>query len=97
MLILEKALASLRDEFCSAGKNDQFERLKVFLTGDSRQQSYAEIALELNITEDAVKAAVYRLRRRFRQRLCDQIAETVADPGEVEAELNDLFAALQSS
>ena len=96
MLLLEQTLAKLRDEFSGAGKVKMFERLKPFLTGEKAEQSQAEIAVALDMTEDAVKAAVYRLRRRFRRQLCDLIAETVAEPDAVEAEMNDLFAALQT-
>ena len=53
---------------------------------------YAEIGRRLGTTEAAVKMAVQRLRARYRELLRAEIAETVADPAEVEAEIRYLFA-----
>jgi len=46
------------------------------------------------MTEGSVKVAVLRLRRRYRQRLIEEIAHTVASPDEVESELRHLFRVL---
>jgi len=69
-----------------------FERLRSCLTKAEDAQPYAEIALELQLTEVAVKAAVHRLRARYRDLLRLEIAKTVVSPGEVEEELRHLFA-----
>jgi hypothetical protein len=69
-----------------------FDRLKVSLTGEAGP--YADLAVELGMTEGAVKVAAHRLRRRYRDRLRAAIAETVSTPDEIEAEIRDLFAAL---
>jgi len=47
------------------------------------------------MTETAVKAAVHRLRQRYGRLLRDEIAETVADPAEVDDEVRHLLAVVQ--
>jgi hypothetical protein len=51
-------------------------------------------AAELGLSEGAVKVAVHRLRKRYRELLREEIAHTVEDPGQVEDEIRALFAAL---
>ena len=96
LAILEQALARLRRELAAAGKEKLFERLKGALAGEGLQESHARIADELGVSEQAVKVAVYRLRRRYQELLRDEIAQTVASPEEVEEELRDLFAAVRA-
>jgi RNA polymerase sigma-70 factor (ECF subfamily) len=96
LAILERALARLRQEFADAGKEKLFERLKGALAGEGLQESYARIAQELGISEQAVKVAVHRLRRRYQELLRGEIAQTVASPEEVDEELRDLFAAVRA-
>jgi hypothetical protein len=55
---------------------------------------YRETAAQLNMTEDAVKAAVYRLRKGYRALIKDEIARTVATESEVDEEIRFLFSAL---
>jgi RNA polymerase sigma-70 factor (ECF subfamily) len=96
LALLEKVLARLRGEYEAGGKGPLFERLKGHLTGDSRGASHASVAAELGLSAGAVKVAVHRLRRRYRDLLHEEIARTLDDPGQVEAEIRDLFAALGS-
>lgn len=91
--LLDRALAQLQSEMTLAGKSVQFEALKPWLTGNIAQpQSVAAAALGIN--ENAVKVAIHRLRRRFKELVKAEIAQTVTDPAEQEAELSDLIAAL---
>src|SRR5262249_23429848 len=53
--LLEQVLARLREEFVSAGKQVFFEEAKIFLTGEKRAASYAELAVKLGMSEAAVK------------------------------------------
>jgi RNA polymerase sigma-70 factor (ECF subfamily) len=87
-------LDRLRAEYAAAGKGPLFEKLKGHLTDDGQGPPHAEAARELGLTEGAVKVAVHRLRRRYRELLRDEIAQTLADPREVEDEIRALFAAL---
>jgi RNA polymerase sigma-70 factor (ECF subfamily) len=92
LTLLDRVLARLGSEMAGMGKAAQFEALKFCLSGE--KHAYGEIALSLGMTEGAVKVAVHRLRERYRALIRAEIAETVADPSEVDAELRDLFAAL---
>jgi RNA polymerase sigma-70 factor (ECF subfamily) len=71
-----------------------FERLKVFLLGQS-DAPYAALAREMNTSEGALKVAIHRLRKRYRDLFRQEIAETVADPAEVESELRYLATVLR--
>src|SRR5437588_11197285 len=45
--LLEQVLARLRTEFVTAGKESLFEELKIFLTGEKRAVSYAQLAVQM--------------------------------------------------
>jgi RNA polymerase sigma factor (sigma-70 family) len=98
MVLLANVLARLREEFVQGGKCDMFERLKVFLTGQQRALTYGQLGAELTMSEGAVKVAVHRLRKRYRELLRKEIGQTLADPApeEVDQEIRDLFAAISS-
>jgi len=69
--------------------------LKGFLIGEHAGATYSNVASKLGMTEAAVKMVAHRMRRRYRELLREEIAETVAGPEEVEDELLKLFATLQ--
>jgi RNA polymerase sigma-70 factor (ECF subfamily) len=94
LMLLHHVLGRLRDEFQQAGKGEQFEQLKVFLTGEKPAEHYAQAAEALRATPGAVRVAAHRLRRRYRDLLREEIARTVNDPDQVEAEIRDLWTAL---
>ena len=94
MTLLEQVLARLEQEFNALGNAALFAELQVFLLGEKAEQSQADIAAKLGLTEGAVKSAVYRLRRRYRELLLEEIAQTVTGTGEAEEELRHLFAVL---
>jgi hypothetical protein len=48
------------------------------------------------MTENAVKQAFYRFRHRYQTLLREEIAHTVAMPGDVEGELRHLISVAQS-
>jgi RNA polymerase sigma-70 factor (ECF subfamily) len=96
LALLEQVQEALRDEFRDAGKEDHFDRLSVYLTGETRSASYRELAAELGTTEGAVKVAVHRLRKRFRSRLREEIAQTVSSEADIDDEIRALFDALRS-
>jgi RNA polymerase sigma factor (sigma-70 family) len=91
--LLDRVLEQLRDEFTQHGRLDHFNKLKVFLLGQ-RDAHYAALALEMDTSEGALKVAIHRLRKRYRELFRREIADTVADPAEVESELRYLATAL---
>ena len=94
--LFEQVLARLEQEFRDAGKGALFDGLKSSLLADSAGPSYAEVGAGLGLTEDAVKQAVHRMRRRYRELFREEIAQTVAGPDEVEDELKHIFAVLSA-
>jgi RNA polymerase sigma factor (sigma-70 family) len=91
--VLDRVVEKLRNEFIQHGRPEHFERLKIFLLGQS-DAPYAALAQELNTSEGALKVAIHRLRKRYRELFRQEIADTVADPAEVESELRHLAAVL---
>ncbi len=91
--VLDRVMERLRSEFVHHGRPEHFERLKVFLLGQS-DAPYAALAREMNTSEGALKVAIHRLRKRYRELFRQEIADTVADPAEVESELRFLAAVL---
>jgi RNA polymerase sigma factor (sigma-70 family) len=93
LLVLDRVVEKLRNEFVHHGRLEHFERLKVFLLGHS-DAPYAALAREMNTSEGALKVAIHRLRKRYRELFRQEIADTVADPADVESELRFLAAVL---
>lgn len=93
--LLARVLARLRDEHESAGKLAAFEQMKGYLNGDE-VRPYADLATALGSTEGAVKVAVFRFRRRFRDLLVEEIAATVSGPEGIDGEIDALMNALRS-
>jgi RNA polymerase sigma-70 factor (ECF subfamily) len=54
------------------------------------------VAVELGLSEGAVKVAVHRIRRRYGELLRSEVARTLEHPAEVKEELQALFAALRT-
>jgi RNA polymerase sigma factor (sigma-70 family) len=94
LTLLDRALATLAEEHKAIGKSDQFETLKPWLTGDTENISRAEAARHLDLNEGAVKVAIHRLRRRFREVIKNEIGQTVNDRAQVDEELHFLLEAL---
>jgi RNA polymerase sigma-70 factor (ECF subfamily) len=94
--LLGRSLDHLRDEYRTRGRLELFEELKAHLSGDSEAAPHAEIAARLGMTAGAVKTALSRLRRRCRELLREEIAQTVAAPGDVDDELRELLSALSA-
>ncbi len=95
MTLLDQALARLREQYVATDKEPLFEELKAYLGSGEPQAAYEEVAARLGMTPAAVKVAVHRLRRRCREILRQQIAETVNHPDLIDEELRDLFAAVK--
>lgn len=80
LTILDRALTQIADEHKTENKQQQFETLKPWLTGDTENLSQAEAARALNINESTAKVAIHRLRRRFRDHVKTEIAATLPEP-----------------
>jgi RNA polymerase sigma factor (sigma-70 family) len=96
LAVMERALAAVQHEFADAGKAGQFETLKPWLAGEATGLSQADAAAKLGLNEGAVKVAVSRLRKRFRELVRAELAQTVATVDEVQEELRYLVEVLAS-
>jgi RNA polymerase sigma-70 factor (ECF subfamily) len=93
LALLGKVIERLRTECAAEGKAKWFEELKPFLMAGEPGLAHREAARLLGMEEGAVRVAVHRLRKRYRQLLRDEIANTLADPAGVEEEMRALFGA----
>ena len=96
LTVLDRTMACLQAEAISTNKQRLFDRLKVYLTAEKSSIPYRDVAAKLDITEGAVRVAVHRLRKRYRELLRDEIAQTVTSDDQIDEEIRDLFAALGS-
>jgi DNA-directed RNA polymerase specialized sigma24 family protein len=92
--LLEQTMSRLRSEFDRAGKMAEFEKLKIFLTAERSEIPYATAARELGMEEGALRVAVHRLRRRYRELFREEVAHTLAEGESVEEELKCLMTVL---
>jgi RNA polymerase sigma-70 factor (ECF subfamily) len=75
------------------GKAERFEHLKPYLTAGKGEIPYAAAAATLEMDEGAVRVAVHRLRKRYRELLRNEVADTLSDPAMVDEELAVLLGA----
>jgi len=88
--VLLRATDRLEQEYRRSGRGDLFDRLHGFLTGGP-EISYATVAQELGMKEGAIKTAVHRLRQRLGRVLREEVAQTIADPQQVDEEIRYLL------
>jgi RNA polymerase sigma-70 factor (ECF subfamily) len=89
--LLEHVYRRLEEEHQQQGKVGLFRILRPTLAGPGDSAPYAQLGERLGLNEGAVKAAVHRLRQRYRALLREAIAETVATEAEVDDELRHLL------
>jgi RNA polymerase sigma-70 factor (ECF subfamily) len=95
-IALERALQRLRAEYVELGREPLADALFPHLTDAGDLPPYRTVAAQLQMTEGAVKVAVHRLRQRYGAILRAEIADTVLDEQEIEAELRELFRAVST-
>ena len=94
LAVMARALETLQKEFSTAGKANQFDTLKPWLMGEAPSMSQAGAARQLDLSEGAVKVVIHRLRKRFRDAVRAEIAQTLRDPSRVDEELRHLIESL---
>ncbi len=92
--VVERALAAVESEAVEAGNGRQYAELKAWLSFDADPGSQAEASARLGVNEGAIKVAVHRLRRRFRESVRSEIAQTLPAGDDPEAEMRHLIEAL---
>ncbi len=92
--LLEQVIQRLQAECAAEGRAKLFAQAKGYLMVGEAVIPYAEAAAKLDMDEGAVRVAVHRLRKRYRELLREEIAQTVNEPAQVQEELRSLQAAL---
>jgi len=95
--LLDRVMAKVRAEFAGIDKAKQFEKMAAFLTCDPEGAGYEGLAAELRMSAGALRVAVHRMRRKHRNILRAEIAETVSTPEEIDEEIRFLLSALRSA
>ncbi len=96
LALLGKVIGRLQAECETEGRARLFEQLKIFLTAGKSESAQSEVAKVLGMEEGAVRVAIHRLRKRYRQLLRDEIAHTLSDSAMVDEEMRALFGAFCS-
>lgn len=94
--MIERAVAGLRADYEKSGRGTLFAALAPHVWGDGTDEAFAAPAARLGMTTHAFTVALHRLRQRVGQRLRADVAETVANENDVDAELRHLIAAVTS-
>ena len=95
LTLLARSLSRLESEMAAEGKTAHFEALKPWLSAEADSTPQAVAAEKLGLSIEAVKVAVHRLRKRFREAVKTEIAHTVSDAADVGEELDALMMALR--
>ena len=94
LAVMARALAAVESEFSETGKRSQFEILRPWLGGGVEPGQAERVSKELGLGENALKVAIHRLRRRFREAVRNEISQTLPDGSDVDAELRYLVEVL---
>ena len=96
--LLRQALDRLAEECALAGKAELFEKLNSHLSTTSQTAvPYDTLSLRLGRPAATLRSDVARLRSRYRAILREEVAGTVADGTEVDAELGYLCEVLAAA
>ncbi|MEZ5302958.1 MAG: sigma factor [Verrucomicrobiales bacterium] len=85
--VVAAAMQRLRAEYAARGRAKVLDAILPCIFGTDGLKPYAEAAVSAGMTEPQFKLEVHRLRRRFADRLRDEVAGTLADPADIEDEL----------
>jgi len=96
LTLMEQVLRRLRDEYVMAGNAELFDLLKQLLPDEPGAPSRAEIALQLGMTDNALRQAFHRFRQRYQLLLREEISRTVAVASDIEDELRHLIRVLRT-
>ena len=93
--LLHETMARLANQYAAQGKSATLQALEPFLApgGDQVVPSYEQ----LQVSIVAVKTLIHRMRKQFTTLLREEVARTVSDPAEIEAEIHSLCEALVAS
>jgi hypothetical protein len=96
LTLMEQVLRRLKDEYCKGGNAALFDSLKQLLPDEPGAQSRADIAMQLGMTDNALRQAFHRFRHRYQFLLREEISHTVAVASDIEDELRHLISVLRA-
>ena len=96
LTLMEQVLHRLKGEYCEAGQAALFDSLKQLLPDEPGTQSRADIAMQLGMTDNALRQAFHRFRHRYQFLLREEISNTVAVASDIEDELRYLISVLRT-
>lgn len=93
--LLERGMAALRKDYDKEGQAGRFADAVVHLTQPDTEETLAETARRLGLTPAALRQYLFRMRRRYREKIEDELAVTLGtrDPEVLRQEMLDLFKA----
>ncbi len=95
LTLLQGAMERLRAEYVGSGKGALFDALQGCLSGAKEAPAtFADLGAHLGLSEGACRQAAFRMRVRYGELLREGVAQTVANPSELEAELRHLRTSL---
>jgi RNA polymerase sigma factor (sigma-70 family) len=94
--LLDRVLSRLEDKYRARGNAALFNSFNQLLADELGAPSQAGIASQLGMTENAVSQAFHRFRQSYQSLLREEIAHTVATPGDIENELRYLIAVIRA-
>jgi RNA polymerase sigma factor (sigma-70 family) len=94
--LLDRVLSRLEDKYRTRGNAALFDSFNQLLADEPGAPSQADIAAQLGMTENAVSQAFHRFRQSYQSLLREEIAHTVATPGDIENELRYLIAVIRA-
>ena len=93
--VVAAGLERLAAEYQTAGKQDLFQELRIFLTGSADPlPAYDQLADKMGLPASSIRTYVARLRARYRELLRAEVRQTVETEAEVDEELHELFRVL---
>lgn len=97
LALLDEVMSALRERYAKAGEGALFDALQPCLAAGRDRLAYAELGAAVGLSEGAVKVAVHRLRKRYRELLRRKAADTLSDARAAEDELQYLFRVISST
>ena len=94
--LMDRVVAALDRDFARRSNAEIFQQIKRYLWGEEREVPYRELADRAHMSVSAFKSMVHRVRRKYRDMLRAEVAETVADPADIDDELRHLIMVLSA-
>ena len=94
LAVIERALGTLEEEHEASGSKEMFAVLKPWLSASSAPPMHVDVAAKLGMSEGALRVAIHRLRKRFRELVRAEVLQTLQDPGDLDSEMQHLIKAL---